>query len=357
MTHRRVPEKPSLVPVEILFKPDPVYTEAARKLGLQGEIVLSVIFTASGRLQVVRVVEGLGYGLDEAACRAAEAIRFKPARRDGKRWIFQLLCAWSFNWRGHLAFQGNFHDEFQDFLSVGLLAGLFLFPGEGQGGAEKPREAQQGESPAVRVVVDRIMAREKALAQTLQKYRPRVETYLQEVRPGPDGGVVPHNDQYFLGQLEFDKGVEVRSFLPKSRIGLLSRMFGNPGRLFKSKIEIDSFAQASLVDYKGLDRKHYQFQFVRSTFLGDLRCLLFDVSPRRHAGPGGSRAGSGWKTSITPSSGSRASGTKPPKFYFYIHFDSWRQNLQPGLWLPVFVYAEDPAPSRSDRKHVSGDTT
>ena len=98
VTHRRVPEKPSLVPVEILFKPDPVYTEAARKLGLQGEIVLSVIFTASGRLQVVRVVEGLGYGLDEAACRAAEAIRFKPARRDGKpvdfpatlRVVFQL---------------------------------------------------------------------------------------------------------------------------------------------------------------------------------------------------------------------------------------------------------------------------
>jgi TonB family protein len=98
LTPQRAPENPSLVPVEILSKPDPVYTEAARKLGLQGEIVLSVIFTASGRLQVVRVVEGLGYGLDEAACRAAEAIRFKPAQRDGKpvdfpatlRVVFQL---------------------------------------------------------------------------------------------------------------------------------------------------------------------------------------------------------------------------------------------------------------------------
>ena len=231
------------------------------------------------------------------------------------------------------------------FLSVGLLAGLSLFPGEGQGGAEKPREAQQEESPSVRVVVDRIIAREKALAQTLQKYRPRVETYLQEVRPGPDGGVVPHNDQYFLGQLEFDKGVEARSFLPKPRIGLLSRMFGNPGRLFgrlfKSKIEIASFAQASLVDYEGLDRKHYQFQFVRSTFLGDLRCLLFDVNPRPHAGTGRFK-GRIWVEdehyTIVRFKGVR---TKPPRFHFYIHFDSWRQNLQPGLWLPVYVYAEE----------------
>lgn len=97
-TRRAAPKKPSLVPVEILSKPDPVYTEAARKLGLQGEIVLSVIFTASGSLRVVRVVEGLGHGLDEAACHAAEAIRFKPAQRGGKpvdfpatlRVVFQL---------------------------------------------------------------------------------------------------------------------------------------------------------------------------------------------------------------------------------------------------------------------------
>lgn len=98
VTPQRAPEKPSLVPVEILSKPNPVYTDVARKLGLQGEIVFSVIFAASGRLQVVRVVEGLGYGLDEAACRAAEGIRFKPAQRDGKpvdfpatlRVVFQL---------------------------------------------------------------------------------------------------------------------------------------------------------------------------------------------------------------------------------------------------------------------------
>jgi len=160
------------------------------------------------------------------------------------------------------------------FLSVGLLAGVFLLPVEGQGGAKKPREPQQQESAAVRALEDRIMARENALAQTLRKYRPRVETYLQEVRPDPDWGVVPDNDRYFLGQLEFDKGVEARSFLSKPGFGFLSRVFGSLSivtRPFRYDFEIDSFAQASLVDYKGLDRQHYQLQFVRSAFLGDLK--------------------------------------------------------------------------------------
>jgi hypothetical protein len=229
-------------------------------------------------------------------------------------------------------------------LSLGLLAGLFLLPVEGQAGAKKPREPQQEESAAVRAVVDRVMARENTLAQTLQNYRPRVETYLQEVRPDPDWGVVPDNDRYFLGQLTFDKGVRTRSYLSKPQFGFLSRVFGTFSfvtRPFKYEFEIDSFAQAALVDYKGLDRKHYRFQFVRSAFLGDLRCLLFDVSPRRHAGSGRFK-GRIWVEdqdyTIVRFKGIR---TRPPKFHFYVHFDSWRQNLQPGLWLPVYVYAEE----------------
>jgi TonB family protein len=85
-------------PVEIVFKPEPAYTEEARQKRLEGEVVLEVLFSASGRTQVLRVVSGLGSGLDESAVRAAEQIRFKPARRDGQsvdhtavvRIIFQL---------------------------------------------------------------------------------------------------------------------------------------------------------------------------------------------------------------------------------------------------------------------------
>ena len=69
--------------IEILEKPRPLYTDEARRLRVEGTVRLRVVFSASGRLRVVAVVKGLGHGLDEAAAEAAEAIRFRPARRDG----------------------------------------------------------------------------------------------------------------------------------------------------------------------------------------------------------------------------------------------------------------------------------
>src|SRR3989475_3131116 len=75
---------PAVQPVVILAKPNPMYSDEARKLGLEGEVLLEVIFPASGPVQVVRVTKGLGHGLDDAAVRAAQQIRFKPALQDGK---------------------------------------------------------------------------------------------------------------------------------------------------------------------------------------------------------------------------------------------------------------------------------
>jgi TonB family protein len=72
------------LPAEILSKPTPAYTEEARKLRLEGEVLLEVVLEASGQLRVVRVVRGLGHGLDESAIRAAEQIRFKPALQNGQ---------------------------------------------------------------------------------------------------------------------------------------------------------------------------------------------------------------------------------------------------------------------------------
>ncbi len=73
-----------IIPAEILSKPNPVYTEEARGLHIEGEVLLEVVLQASGRLQVVRVVRGLGHGLDDSAVHAAEQIHFKPAQRDGQ---------------------------------------------------------------------------------------------------------------------------------------------------------------------------------------------------------------------------------------------------------------------------------
>ena len=82
-THAAAPDA-SFKPVVILSKPNPVYPAEARQMHLEGDVILSVDFEASGKLDVLKVVKGLGHGMDEAAIQAAENIRFKPAQRDGR---------------------------------------------------------------------------------------------------------------------------------------------------------------------------------------------------------------------------------------------------------------------------------
>lgn len=96
--HIRAEAKPDVTPVEIQFKPRPIYTQEARQLHVEGEVLLEVKFGAAGELRIERVVRGLGHGLDEAAQRAAQQIRFSPAKRNGQAYdsiatvhiVFQL---------------------------------------------------------------------------------------------------------------------------------------------------------------------------------------------------------------------------------------------------------------------------
>src|ERR1035438_1428522 len=73
-----------IIPAEILSKPVPIYTEDARAKRIEGEVLLEVVLEATGKLRVLKVVRGLGHGLDDAAVHAAEQIRFKPALKDGQ---------------------------------------------------------------------------------------------------------------------------------------------------------------------------------------------------------------------------------------------------------------------------------
>ncbi len=82
--HAQLDQGPPTTSVEIISKPNPVYTDEARSLKLEGEVLLEVLFPASGPLHVNRVVRGLGHGLDEAAVAAANKIKFKPALRNGQ---------------------------------------------------------------------------------------------------------------------------------------------------------------------------------------------------------------------------------------------------------------------------------
>jgi TonB family protein len=85
------------LPAEITFKPRPVYTDEGRQLKIEGEVLLDVVFSATGQIRVVKVVHGLGHGLDESAVRAAEKIQFKPALRDGHPADFEAVL--------HIVFQ------------------------------------------------------------------------------------------------------------------------------------------------------------------------------------------------------------------------------------------------------------
>jgi TonB family protein len=78
-------------PAEITFKPRPIYTDEGRQLKIEGEVLLDVVFSANGQIHVVKVVRGLGHGLDESAVRAAEKIQFKPALRDGHPADFEAV--------------------------------------------------------------------------------------------------------------------------------------------------------------------------------------------------------------------------------------------------------------------------
>jgi TonB family protein len=85
------------LPAEITYKPRPVYTDEGRQLKIEGEVLLDVVFAADGQIRIVRVVRGLGHGLDESAVRAAEKIQFKPALRDGQPADFEAVL--------HIVFQ------------------------------------------------------------------------------------------------------------------------------------------------------------------------------------------------------------------------------------------------------------
>jgi TonB family protein len=89
--NRQMDGAPEVRPVEILSKPAPQYTEEARRLGVQGEVVLSVVFQADGTLKVVSVIKSLGHGLDQMAEQAASQIRFKPAEQAGKPTSFPAV--------------------------------------------------------------------------------------------------------------------------------------------------------------------------------------------------------------------------------------------------------------------------
>jgi Peptidase family M48 len=205
---------------------------------------------------------------------------------------------------------------------------------------EQSLEAGRDEVAAIAPMADRIVAREQQITKELRKYSPRAETYLQQFRIDRELGPVVSGDRYFIGRLKFGKKPYEATFRPETGfIGPLLHSLHNK-MLPIYGVRFDLSSPGILID-QNFDRSHYIFSFVRREFLGDVRCLVFDITPRpRHRG--GRFNGRIWVEDQDYTI-VRFNGTHIPtsRMGFEAHEDSWRQNLQPGLWLPVYVYSEE----------------
>ncbi|MFI5059146.1 MAG: M48 family metalloprotease [Candidatus Acidiferrales bacterium] len=190
-------------------------------------------------------------------------------------------------------------------------------------------------------VVDRVVTNENRLNQQIRQYTPLVETYIQDLKPDKDLGYVPAGDKYFLGRADFHRGVELVSLSETQTKG--KKIFGSIGNFFSFAMQFlpDGFLQMIFLDTNGFDRQHYKFDYVRREFLGEVRCLVFDVTPLEKSGKG-RFLGRIWVEdqdfNIVRFNGAYGGGGHAS---WYFHFDSWRTNVQAGLWMPSFVYSEE----------------
>src|SRR6202163_1461302 len=200
-------------------------------------------------------------------------------------------------------------------------------------------------------VVDRAVEREHFFLAQMKQLHPLVETYLQNLKEDRDlNAPVPASDVYFLGRLDMSEGTDDRAFTSPTTSGLGKRMLSKLSSVYTMKFLPLGFAQMVILD-QDFQRRNYDFTFVRREFLGEVRCIVMDVAPKKNSGKG-RFLGRIWiedqDYNIV-----RFNGTyyPHPRASYYLHFDSWRQNLRPGIWLPSLIYSEE-----SDLKYRIGQT-
>jgi hypothetical protein len=216
-----------------------------------------------------------------------------------------------------------------------------------QGGQDAVATAAQPSPTAVRpqqpltpeAVLDRIIAQEQAEVGLVRQYSPLVETYIQYLRPDKQTGAAPDGDKYFLGRAELSRGVDL---IPLDKdADLKHKVLGSWSGFFSSEFLPRGFLQMIFLDMNGFDRLHYRIEYVRREFLGEVRCLVFDVDPLSKKDKG-RFVGRVWVEDqdfhIVRFNGAYGGSSLTSN---YFNFDSWRTNVGRNLWLPSFIYSEE----------------
>ena len=221
-----------------------------------------------------------------------------------------------------------------------LTCGLLL-AGQAQQ-QQQPPAKQSGPAPAAKStdvdqIIDKIAAREAALTARMKNLHPLVETYLQTLNKDDQLAFRPAGDKYFLAKLDFNADDKERSMVKKD--GFKNKVLGRLSQVYSIKYLPGGFAQM-LVLARHFDRKNYDFEYVRREFLGEVRTIVFDVQPKKEGV--GTFKGRIWAEdqdfNIVRFNGTYGESTRTKMFF---HFDSWREYMGKGEWLPAYVYTEE----------------
>jgi hypothetical protein len=251
-------------------------------------------------------------------------------------------------------------------LTLALLATAFSSHSASAFPLGKKKAAQ--ELPAARLtaaqnqLVDKAINREKEVIKVLKERAPLVETYIQNMRPDNQLVQAPESDQHFLGRVEFGRiiGGEQFDVNEATSTGITHGKFGffrhstsfltGLGENLHMNFSSVGFIQMLLIDSNDFDRQHYQFGYVRNEFLGNTPTAVFDVAPIGK-NKTGRFFGRIWVETqggnVVRFNGNFAGSDKDSREYY--HFDSWRTNVQPNLWLPTSFYVEESDPKSPNR--------
>lgn len=241
------------------------------------------------------------------------------------------------------------------FRKLSLLFLIFILGASWANAKKKTPQFQQSHPLTAdqAALVQKAIAQEKILIKNIQERTPLVETYIQDTKPDVKLYEIPVNDQYMLSRVDFGRTFYDKAYEPRDVTGKRGFFKGSLAAItgITSALGLDKrftynptgFMQMMFLDPIGFDQQHYEFTFVRREFLGSVRTWVFDVHPKVRGM--GRFYGRMWVEdqdgNIVRFNGTYTGPTSENDPRYYFHFDSWRMNVQPGIWLPVEIYVEE----------------